>query len=183
MSDRYLVLLRGVNVGGNKKVPKKELQAVLESIGFTDVTVYINSGNAVGTHTGLVAADEVQSALTAHFGFEVPTLVLPSAKVRAIAAAIPEHWTNDSPNPEKTGYQSNVAYLFDDVNTPDVLEMLGHDPAIENMIYVDGAVIQSISRANQARGALAKVIGRKLYAHMTVRNVNTARKLAELLDL
>lgn len=143
MSDRYAVLLRGVNAGGNRKVPQKEFQSLLEGMGFTDVTVYINSGNAVGTHTGAVAAAEVQAALEGHFGFEVPTLVLPSTKVRAIAAAIPEHWTNDSPNPEKTGYQSNVAYLFEEINTPDILEKMGYDPSIETLIDLLWRLISS----------------------------------------
>ena len=182
MTDRYVVLLRGVNIGGRKRVPKAEFQAVLERIGFTDVTVYINSGNAVGTSSANPTAVEVQAVIESHFGFEVPTLVLPSAKVRAIAAAIPEHWTNDSPNPEKTGHQANVLYLFDEINTPDVLGLLGHEPELEDMMYVDGAVVQRIARVNQSRGALAKVIGRKLYSQMTVRNVNTARTLADLLD-
>lgn len=181
MKDQFLVLLRGVNVGGNKPVPKAEFQAVLERIGFTDVVVYINSGNAVATSSTNPTAATVRAALESHFGFDVPTLVLPSAKVRAIAAAIPDHWTNDSPNPEKTGYQSNVIFLFDEINTPDVLGLLGHEPEIEEMIYLDGAVIQRISRVHQSRGALANVIGRKLYSQMTVRNVNTARKLAEVI--
>lgn len=43
---KYIALLRGVNVGGNHRVPKVEFQAVLESLGFRDVVIYLNSGNS-----------------------------------------------------------------------------------------------------------------------------------------
>lgn len=48
------------------------------------------------------------------------------------------------------------------------------------MMYVKGAVIATVTRKNQTRYSLLKVIGTGLYGYMTVRNVNTARKLAEL---
>jgi uncharacterized protein (DUF1697 family) len=178
---RYAILLRGVNAGGNHRVPKGEFQRVLEGIGFRDVTVYINSGNAVCTSDKMVDAEEVQTTLENHFGFSIPTLVLSGEKVKAIAAAIPDDWTNDAPKPDKSGQKSDVLYLFDEINTPDILVRLGHKPDIETMYYVDGAVITNITRANQAMGSLQKVISTGLYAHMTVRNVNTARKLAELI--
>ena len=179
---KYVALLRGINVGGNHRVPKAEFQAVLEGLGFHDVVIYINSGNAVFTSDDEVSANTVQAALEKQFGFTIPTLVLPAEKVRTIAAAIPPEWTNDAPKPDKSGQKSDALYLFDDVNTPDIIEKLGHKPEIETMIYIDGAVLANISRANQARGSLQKLIGTKLYASVTIRNITTAKKLAELVS-
>jgi Uncharacterized protein conserved in bacteria len=48
MDDTRVVLLRGVNVGGNHPVPKARFAEVLQGIGGQDVAVYLNSGNAVG---------------------------------------------------------------------------------------------------------------------------------------
>lgn len=177
---KYVVLLRGVNVGGNHRVPKAEFQAVLEGLGFRDVVIYINSGNAVFTSDHVVKVRDVQAALEKHFGFAIPTLILPGDKVKAIAAAIPVHWTNDSPKPDKSGQKSDVLYLFDDINAPDIIEKLGHKPEIETMLYIDGAVLANVTRKNQARGSLQKLIGTKLYASVTIRNIATAKKLAEL---
>jgi len=179
-SKRYVALLRGVNVGGNHKVPKAEFQAVLEGLGFYDVMIYINSGNAIFTSDTEPVAAEVQAALEKHFGFAIPTLVLSGEKVRAIATAIPETWTNDSPKPDKSGQKSDVIYLFDEVNNADILEAIGYRPEIETMVYVDGAVLANVMRLNQSRYSLLKVIGKPLYRHMTVRNILTAKKLAEL---
>ena len=177
---RYVALLRGVNTGGNRRVPKLEFQAVLEGLGFHDVLVYINSGNVVFTSDSVPVSSDVQAALETHFGFTIPTLVLSGEKVQAIAAAIPPDWTNDAPKPDKSGQKSDVLYLFDEINTPDIMQKLGYNPDIETMHHVDGAVLTNITRANQMKGSLQKIIGTKLYAGMTIRNVNTARKLAEL---
>jgi uncharacterized protein (DUF1697 family) len=178
---RYVALLRGVNVGGNNRVPRLEFQSVLGGLGFYDVTIYLNSGNAVFTSDNTVEPGVVQLALETHFGFAIPTLVIPGSKMQSIAAAIPAEWTNDTPRPDKSGQKSDVLYLFDDINTPDILNKIGYKPDIETMIYVDGAVIANISRSNQLRGSLQKLIGTHPYSRMTVRNVNTARKLSDII--
>lgn len=41
---RYVVLLRGVNVGTSKRVDMKTLKKLFESIGYTEVFTYIKSG-------------------------------------------------------------------------------------------------------------------------------------------
>lgn len=177
---KFIALLRGINVGGNHRVPKAEFQTVLEELGFRDVVIYINSGNAVFTSDHEPKAGEVQAALEAKFGFAIPTLILSGKKARTIAAAIPQEWTNDAPKPDKSGQKSDVLYLFDDINTPDIIEKLGYKPDIETMIYVDGAVIANVTRANQSKYSLLRVIGKPLYRQMTIRNITTAKKLAEL---
>lgn len=179
---KYVALLRGINVGGSHPVPKAEFQKVLESLGFQDVLIYINSGNAVFASDREPQAREVQAALENRFGFGIPTLILPGEKIRAIAAAIPPAWTNDSPKPDKSGQKSDVLYLFDDANTPEIIQKLGHRPEIETMIYVDGAVLANIARAKQSKYSLLKMMGTPLYKQMTIRNIATAKKLAELVS-
>ena len=43
----YIALLRGVNVGGKRKVPMTELQAAFVAMGFADARTLLNSGNVV----------------------------------------------------------------------------------------------------------------------------------------
>lgn len=179
---KYVALVRGINVGGNHRVPKAEFQAVLEGLGFRDVVIYINSGNAVFASASQPKAADVQAALEKHFGFDIPTLILSADKVKAIAAAIPPEWTNDAPKPDKSGQKSDVLYLFDDVNAPDIIEKLGHRPEVETMIYVDGAILANISRRDQSRYSLLRLMGTPLYKRMTIRNITTAKKLAELVE-
>lgn len=177
---RYAALLRGVNVGGNHRVPKQEFRQVLESAGFYDVVIYINSGNALFSSDHVPSASDIQAALESHFGFAIPTLVLSAEKVQNIAAAIPPDWTNDSPRSDKSGQKSDVLYLFEEVDSPDILQKIGYKPEIETMVYVEGAVLANVTRLNQSKYSLLSVIGTPLYKQMTIRNISTAKKLAEL---
>lgn len=177
---KYVALLRGVNVGGNHRVPKAEFRMVLEELGFHDVIIYINSGNAVFSYHKKVSSQVVRAALEKHFGFSIPTLILSGERICAIAAAIPQEWTNDPPKPDKSGQKSDVLYLFDEVNTETILQDIGYKSDIETMKYVDGAVLANITRKHQSRGSLQKITGSRIYSNVTIRNITTAKKLAEL---
>lgn len=161
-------------------MPKAEFQAVLERQGLRDVVVYINSGNAVAEGDELPSSNAIQRALEHHFGFSIPTLVLSGDHFQRIARQIPDQWTNDPPQPDKSGNKSDVLFLFPSANTADILERIGYKPDVETMEYVDGAVITTITRKNQGRGSLQKIAGTALYHDVTIRNINTVRKLAAL---
>ncbi len=179
---KYVALLRGINVGGNHPVPRAQLQTVFENLGFQEIVIYINSGNVVFASHKKPQVAQVQEALEKHFGFDIPTLILSGNKIKKIAAAIPKDWTNDTPKPDKSGQKSDVLYLFDEANASDVLKKLRYRPEVESMIYVDGAVLANISRAQQSKSSLLRVVGTPLYRLMTIRNIKTAQKLAELVE-
>jgi len=75
---RYVALLRGVNVGGAKRVPMAELRSILESLGYSGVRTLLNSGNAIFEGTRLSAAghaDRIRIAIAARLNVEVPVIV------------------------------------------------------------------------------------------------------------
>lgn len=45
--NTYVALLRGINVGGNNKIEMTKLKVLFESLGYTNVVTYINSGNVI----------------------------------------------------------------------------------------------------------------------------------------
>ncbi len=171
---RYVALLRGINVGGNNKVSMVELKAQFVMLGFTDVRTYINSGNVIFSSSREPSAKKVCNTLIQHFGVPIDLLILNAEAVSQIANAIPSDWVNDDT------YKADVCYLFNAVNTPDICEQIGYRADIETFIYVNHAVLMRISRSNQQKGSLLKIVGSPLYKQMTIRNVNTARKLAEM---
>jgi uncharacterized protein (DUF1697 family) len=73
----FIALLRGINVGGHKKVPMAELRTLCESLGFTDIKTYIQSGNVIFTAADTESALEtkLEQAIAKQFGFSVDTLV------------------------------------------------------------------------------------------------------------
>ena len=173
---RYVALLRGINVGGNRKVPMAELKRVFEQCGFSEVKTYINSGNVIFESLKKPNVSAIQNTLLSTFGFEIPLLILDGDRICRIAEAIPEGWQND------TTQKSDVAYLFPAVDDATIAMKLGCNADIETAVYTKGALLFSIDRKYQARSSLLKIIGAPLYQQMTIRNVNTARKLAELVQ-
>lgn len=78
----YIAILRGINVGGNNKLPMVELRALATQFGWQSVKTYIQSGNLK------FEADEVdetqlalllQKAIEDAFGYQVPVLIRPQA--------------------------------------------------------------------------------------------------------
>ncbi len=92
MAKRYAALLRGINVGGGRKVPMAELRALLESLGHEDVRTHLQSGQAAftadhGDEESLAAG--MSGALARRFGFDVDVIVRDHTYLEGIVEACP----------------------------------------------------------------------------------------------
>lgn len=175
----YVALLRGINVGGSNKVDMKQLKAVFEEAGLSDVRTYINSGNVVFSSKSRGRArlsETLEKAIAKHFGFAVRVLVLDLKGMRAVVKAIKPKWTNDQQ------MRCDVLFLWNDFDRPSVVKDLKTKPDIEDVVYVPGALIWRIDRKDVTRSGAMKLVGTPLYKGMTIRNCNTARKLLELME-
>ncbi len=175
----HVALLRGINVGGNRRVPMADLRRVMTDLGYEGVATYINSGNVLfeakrGDH--LAMANTIEDALEGEFGFRCRVLVRSGTDVVAIAKAIPEHWGDRT---QRTG---DVAYLLDGLDPKEVAKALGPREGIDNVVYARGALLWSVERKDLNRNGLQRLVGTPYYQQATVRNVNTARKLAALVE-
>lgn len=88
----YLALLRGINVGGNRKTLMPELKQAFLDMGFFNVSSYINTGNIIFSSKATPSVESMGAKLKSRFGFEIDTLVLNKEDVFRIAGEIPEHW-------------------------------------------------------------------------------------------
>jgi uncharacterized protein (DUF1697 family) len=90
-TTRMLALLRGVNVGGHRKVPMAALRELASSSGLTDVATYIQSGNLVFSTTLTPATVETRlsSGIREHFGFPVDLVVRTRAQWDAAVRSCP----------------------------------------------------------------------------------------------
>lgn len=89
MPARYVALLRGINVGGHKKVDMAGLRTVLADLGFSDVRTLLNSGNAVFSASTKPTAAPLEAAIRQRYGFDVAVTLRSAAEVGAIASANP----------------------------------------------------------------------------------------------
>lgn len=173
---KYVALLRGINVGWNKKVDMKELKKMTEKLGYKNVSTYINSGNLFfesDEKTSMILKN-LEKSLEAHFGFSISIILRSEKQIQTVCDAIPREWKNDDT------MKADVIFLWDEVNTPDVIKEIKH-ASIDTLIYVDGAVIWWVTRDNYGKSGMHDFIGTRIYKHMTARNVNTTRKILEIM--
>ncbi len=83
----YIALLRGINVGGHRKILMKDLKDVLHSIGLENCITYIQSGNivfnSIESNTDLIAS-KISTEIKKNFNFDVPTIVVTSQELKTI---------------------------------------------------------------------------------------------------
>lgn len=174
----YTALLRGINVGGKNKVDMKLLKKSFEQAGMKNVVTYINSGNIIFTtadHSKNDIAHILEKAILNTFGLPIKVLVLSLEDMKKVMSSLPESWTNDDK------MRSDVLFLWEDINDESVLDQLTFKPEIETVKYAPGAILWAIDKINVTKGSMTKLVGTKLYKQMTIRNVNTTRKIYELM--
>lgn len=89
---KYIALLKGINVGGHKKVPMAELRELLTKAGFSDVSTYIQSGNVFfkSSKKNIKALEEdIQKIIVNHFGFEVLAMVKTHEELQRVFDSCP----------------------------------------------------------------------------------------------
>ncbi len=179
MTKKYAALLRGINVGGSKKVPMAELRSLLEGLGHGDVQTYLQSGNAVFSSAQKdpeALARELEKAIEDHFGFRVACLVVDGAYLRAVAGACPFpaaelegrqlHATffSEQPGAERFAAIDEAAYLPEEYRLGDRVLYL-HAP-------------NGLGRSKLAEALAKPAVVKGIDA--TTRNWNTVAKLVEL---
>ena len=114
----YVALLRGINVGGNRKIDMKSLKSLFERLGLHNVRTYINPGNVV-----FDSADErraltslIESHIEEEFGFSVMVLLRDAENIATLVGALGEEWANDP------SWKCDVMFLGESIDHPDVLE-------------------------------------------------------------
>lgn len=174
---KYVALLRGINVGGKTRVEMPRLKAAFEALGCTDVSTYINSGNVLFTDARPASKLKplIEKAIKAEFNFDVPVVLRDRANFANLVEKIPAEWTNDKIQ------KTDVMFLWDEIDNEDIIKEVVVNPKIETALYLPGALAWNISRDKVAGGAVIALIKSDLYTHMTIRNINTVRKLAKLL--
>ncbi|MBD3346443.1 MAG: DUF1697 domain-containing protein [Chitinivibrionales bacterium] len=171
---KYIALLRGINVGGNRKVEMKRLRHLFESPGYANVATYLNSGNIIfdSNTKQTVLQNDIPKRLKKEFGFEIQTLVKNEKEVKKIADTIPKEWKNDAEQ------KTDVAYLFPEIDSKQTIDELPVKKEYIDMRYTKGAIIWNVKKIEYNKSHLNKIISLKQYQFMTVRNVNTARYFA-----
>ncbi|MGL4109866.1 DUF1697 domain-containing protein [Clostridium sp. LP20] len=174
----YVALLRGINVGGKNKIDMKLLKETFIRIGMESVVTYINSGNVIFTdrkHTKSEITTLLQEAIFKEFQLNIGVLIRSLNDFEHMMKVLPESWKNDK------SMRSDVLFLWEEVDRKTLINELKVKPEIDTVMYVPGAILWTLDKSNITKSGLHKLIGNGLYKRMTVRNVNTTRKIYEIM--
>lgn len=179
VAAQYVALLRGINVGGNRKVPMADLRAVLTGLGYGDVRTYIQSGNAVFTtaerRSGLEEA--IEAALEAYFGFPILVVVRSERQLRAVIDRAPSGFGSDPAT-----YYSDAIFLKAPLTPDDVLAVAQLREGVDEIWPGTGVVYFQRLGAQRTKSKLNKIVSTPEYKLMTIRNWTTTTKLLALCD-
>jgi uncharacterized protein (DUF1697 family) len=175
---RRIVLLRGINLGPNKRVPMAELRELFSGAGFEDVRTYVQSGNVVlsGDVDPGALEGRCERLLAERFGFEVPVVV----RTRDELAAVVERNPLGDVAHDPKRYQ--VSFLDAELEEGAV-ERLMELAAPDERVLADGRELYAWHPDGVARSKLwAELAGTGLGVKATARNWTTVTKLLEMAD-
>lgn len=175
---KYIALLRGINVGGNNKVSMPQLKELFESLGFRNVTTYINSGNVIfdsdeSSKTALVSMCE--TAIKQHFGFHIVCSVVSADELKHALDLAPDWWGGDNSS------KHNAIFAIAPIKALEVAQSIGEIKLeYEKVKVVEPIIFWSAPITTFSRTKYSKIMSNEFYKSITIRNSNTTKKLLEL---
>ena len=172
----WIAFFRGINVGGRNILPMRELVALLEEVGFTDVKTYIQSGNAVFLSSKAKApqlAEQIGDAVSKHHGFRPHVAVLSVKELEQAAAS------NPFPKAEAEPKSLHLYFLAQSPRNPD-LESLNEIKSGTESLAIHGKVFYLHAPEGIGRSKLAERVERLLGVHATARNWRTVAKVLDM---
>jgi uncharacterized protein (DUF1697 family) len=178
--NRRIAILRGINVGGKRKILMADLRAMFDKMKFSNVHTYIQSGNVLfdlkEEVDNLELAKNIEKAIKEQFGFDVPVIVRTPKEIEKAINQNPLykddtdighlHLTFLNEEPLTKNKEKLKSYTYE----PDKFELIGKDV----FIYCEGKYHQSKLTNN--------FFETKLKVNATTRNWKTVLKLKGLSD-
>jgi len=177
----YLVLLRGINVGGRNKVPMAALRELLEELGYSDVATYIASGNVIlrSDRSAGEVKETIEAALPKAFRLDselIAVLVLTRAQLRAVVDHKPEGFGEQ---PET--YHSDAIFLLG-IDAATAMQVFDPRPGVDRVWPGNGVIYSQRLSAQRTKSRLAKAISTPAYKSMTIRSWATTTALLGLTE-
>ena len=176
---RYILLLRGVNVGGKNKVSMSELKNMLLASGFEDIDSYINSGNLFFTSylNQESCASKVRQVLDTNYNFSIPFTLMTKDEYLEERASLPNWWYENLA-------RRDVLFFSCGLDISNIIDFLNKEIFYNEIIYVGKNAIfwGKYDESEYLKTTYhKKLIKQDFYKEITIRNGKTFEKIAEFI--
>jgi uncharacterized protein (DUF1697 family) len=181
MTTPYLVLLRGINVGGKNRVPMATLRTLLDDMGFSNVSTYIASGNVLLESEERPAAikAQIEQALPRTFKLDaelIKVLVMSRDQLEGVVRNKPKRFG------EQPGrYHSDAIFLMD-IDPEEALTVFDPRDGVDKVWPGDGVIYSQRLSSQRTKSRLGKIVGTPAYRSMTIRSWQTTLALLERME-
>ena len=178
--SRFLALLRGINVGGNNIIKMADLKACFETMGFANVSTYIQSGNVIfsSEEVNTIALEEkIEKVLSETFNYQSRVVVVSQEQMKAVVEQTPEDF-----GLHPGTFRYDVVFLKQPLTSENAFDQIVARKEVDFVYAQNGVIYFSRTIANLSKSYLSKIIALPIYKSMTIRNWNTTSKLLVLMD-
>jgi uncharacterized protein (DUF1697 family) len=176
----YLVLLRGINVGGKNKVPMAKLRSCLEGLGFEKVSTYIASGNVLlDSRLGAAkVAEKIEAALPKAFELDSELVRVAVLSEKQLATVVEDRPKGFGDEPGK--YHSDAVFLMG-IDVDEAMRVFSPRDGVDKVWPGKGVIYSQRLSAERTRSRLNRIMASPHYKAMTIRSWQTTLALMELL--
>ena len=177
---RYVLLLRGINVGGKHKVAMSEFKALLLEAGFEKVSSYINSGNLFfsSDQNNETCLTKIGHLLDTNYDFPIPFALITKEDYLKERAKLPDWWKRELA-------RRDVLFFSLGLDKSEVFDFIAKAAFYNEIVHV-GSNALFWGKYNESEYLKTtyhkKLMRQDFYKKITIRNGNTFEKIAEILE-
>lgn len=175
--ERYIALLRGINISGKNKISMSKLKECLIELGYTDVLTYLNSGNIIFTsalNDKNVLSNTIMLMIKEKFALDISVLVISQKELVEILEHVPYWW--ESGNKE---IYNNLIFMIPPLSYNEFIEDIGPiNEKYEQIYHYKDVIFWSFDRQNYRKtNWWSKTASSNISHKITIRTANTIRKI------
>lgn len=177
----YVILFRGINVGGKNKIAMADLRQCLEGLGFSNVVTYINSGNVILNSDKKPAEVQqlIEQLLPQKFKLDSDLIKVLAVSAQQLIEIVQNKPKEFGEHPDT--YHSDTIFLMD-IAVKDAMTAFSPRTGVDAVWPGNGVVYSQRVSAERTKSRLSKITESSYYKSMTIRSWNTTLKLLQLIE-
>jgi len=178
--EKYIALLRGINISGKNKIVMSELKAGFIELGYSAVSTHLNSGNVIfscDVDDLAAIASAIKAMIKDKFDLDIPVFIISQKELEEVLNHAPDWWGSN----DKEIYD-NLIFMFPALSYDEFYNEVGNPKEeYEKVHHYKNAIFWSFSRKNyQKTNWWSKTSSASISEKITIRTANTVRKIAQM---